>query len=247
MRLGSILGLMGLLGTAACLARETVPRAPVAPPPRPAPPRPHIADASDEATAMAVLRGHLLQLLPCDPGEEAELSLRVTVEAGRIRALETERSTGPRETADCVLSRITWWSFPAAGDRRVLPLTIRFPLEPPSINDHVAVLVPEQGRIDLFAVSQVLRGLRKPLLTCFRPAGEASQRLILTWLRLGEWGRVLSAGVEVDSGAHALPSRQEARQRERELSCLRRTVRRAAFPNPRAWPVELRFPYVLTW
>lgn len=216
--------------------------------PAPAPAARSEPRAADEAVAMAVLRTHLLHLLPCalQNGGPAEVAVGVSVGGGAgggLIGLRLLAGDLPGGAARCVLSRLAWWDLPpapAGEEERVLRFS--FPLMPPSINDHVAVAVPGVGSVALGEITRELRRLRPRALTCLAPAPPGPPRIVLLSLHLGEWGRLLDFGVEADtalSDAGTAPGR-----RQQERACLRRVLRQARFPNPRG-EVEVRFPYVV--
>jgi hypothetical protein len=231
-------------GCAAPLREQ--PPAPVAPSAEPEPEPEPAGEPSakelpqlDDAATAALLRGHLLQLLPCDHGKNGQIEFTATIGLyGTLQSLNIESSTVPSDMARCVLSRVAWWRFPpSAKERTEVRFTIDFPLSPPTINDHVAVLTPGGGSVDLSAATHVLRRLRKRVIGCLHGRREPSVMMLL-WLQLGEWGKLMDFGIEADTGG---ASRSEQVQ---ERGCLRRVLRLGQFPNPTGGEVTLRFPYV---
>lgn len=206
----------------------------------PSAPSDHEPPPLSESEAVALLRGHLLQLLPCEAaaGTGQVQVHAVLAEDGAVLALRAGQHTLSREAVRCVLSRVPWWRFPAGAGQRSVSLTLTFPLQPPSINDHQAVLLPGGGQIDLGPTTAELRKLRGKVMACYDSRKPDTDTLLLVWLRLGEWGKLLDSGVEADTGN---PGKFQQAQ---EKACLHRVLRYGEFPNPTG-EVELRFPYVL--
>ncbi len=197
------------------------------------------ADDTTSITAATLLRGHLLQLLPCESRAPGEIEfVAITARDGTLLSLNPLGHTVSAATERCVLSRIAWWRFPARdAERTEVRFTIEFPLLPPSLGEHVVVAAPGGGAVDLSAATWELRHLRPKVLGCMRRRRDESLMFLL-WLRLGAWGRLVDFGVEADTGN---PSRGEQGQ---EHSCLRRALRLGRFPNPTGGEVTLRFPFV---
>lgn len=247
--LGVVLCLGGLLG---CRGAPVIPPVvqPTAQPTGHQPPSTARRDPSPpvgEAQASTVLRTHLMQLLPCDPSlsprqvtPQGEVHVLVTLDAGgAVQALQLERTTADEATTRCTLARMLWWRYPSSPSQRtVLPLHIQYPLQPPSLNDHAAVQVPGLGSVDLATVAHELHRLQPRLASC-QAVGPEAPRLQLLWLRLGEWGKLSDFGFSADTFTppHA--------QRQRELSCLRRVLRLAHFPNPSGGEADVLLPTVL--
>jgi hypothetical protein len=195
---------------------------------------------------MAVLRTHLLQLLPCAlQSGPAEVAVGVSAAGRGLLGVRLLAGDLPDGAARCVLARMAWWDLPPASageEERVFRFS--FPLMPPSINDHMAVAVPGGGSVALAALTRELRRLRPRALTCFKPAPPGPPRVILLSLHLGTWGKLLDFGVEADTAAASMDADSTLRRREQERACLRRVLRQARFPNPQG-EVEVRFPYVV--
>lgn len=247
----SLVALAGCPGPAAPVAVQHAPLKVAEPvevsPPPPAKLRPVVLD---EVATTAVLRAHLLHLLPCDHsqegGQEASASLRVllTLRAdGALLALRAEPENLSPRAVRCALARVAYWAFPTQPQaaQTEIQLNISFPLRAPSINDNAAVLVPGPGLIDVPAATSELRRLRERVLGCYHvpPAADAEPRLLLVSLRLGEFGRLLSSSVDVDTGNRFRAAPQA------EQACVHKALRQGHFPNPQGGEVELRFPYVL--
>lgn len=251
----SLVALAGCPGPAAPVVGKRAPLKVAAPveasPPAPLQPRPVVLD---EVATTAVLRAHLLHLLPCDhsheggePSKEASASLRVllTLRAdGTLLALRAEPENLSPRAVRCALARVAYWAFPTQprAAQTEIQLNISFPLRAPSINDNAAVLVPGPGLIDVPAATSELRRLRERVLGCYHvpPVGDAEPRLLLVSLRLGEFGRLLSSSVDVDTGNRFRAAPQT------EQACVHKALRQGHFPNPQGGEVELRFPYVLS-
>lgn len=201
----------------------------------------------DEMALARLLRGHLMQLLPCERRGLTSGQMEVVAELGPDGALLSLRtgdhSVGP-ETIRCVMSRVTWWRFPESPGERQAVFTVTFPLVPPSIQEHQAVASPGGGgHVDLSAATAELRRLRPRMQGCFpEHRDRESALLLLLSLRLGEWGKLLDFGIETDTPPPAAAGRGDQAQ---ERTCLRKVLRLAEFPNPVGGEVEIHYPYVL--